>query len=201
MPGITCENCYLYAGAGFLLIAEYSSEGFAFEAKLSGSAGFNTKMVLHGATYSGSDVITLFSNGAISTFTFTDYTLQLQLKRLSLTLSGKVKTSDADFGGKLAISSHFQCILLTSSWVIFSVCVAGMNGQVSAGIVVSNEFTSIPISGSFSYTPPFAHAMQLTEIDMTATLAAEEALTITYASSITVHSKIVVCKYIVFLLL
>ena len=62
VTGVTCDNCYAYLGAGFLLILEYTS-GFSIsaEGKVAGDAGFNAVVNIVDPTVSGSASVTLVS--------------------------------------------------------------------------------------------------------------------------------------------
>ena len=70
VTGVTCDGCYAYLGAGFLLIFEYtkgSSPKISAEGKIAGAAGFNAVVNIVNPSISGSSTLTLVK--ADTTFT------------------------------------------------------------------------------------------------------------------------------------
>lgn len=67
--GLTCNNCYSFIGASVLVVFNIfggKMSTFAFEAKLSGGAGYNLGLVLTNPSFSAAKYINLAGNGPVS---------------------------------------------------------------------------------------------------------------------------------------
>jgi hypothetical protein len=103
ITGVTCEECYIYAGAGLLLIFQYSvglSNWMRFQAKIGGGAGFNADILIQDPSFSSSKVISLMGASAESSLTIGSFDLAYNFESLKATISGTVQGSGtAAFGG------------------------------------------------------------------------------------------------------
>lgn len=57
--GVTCRNCYMYAGATFFVHLEYTSRAFGLEVSLSGATGANVEILVDNPSISGVQTISL----------------------------------------------------------------------------------------------------------------------------------------------
>ena len=99
--GVTCTNCYLFFGAGFIVIAEYLNSAFMFETKIGGGTGFNAQVDLNNPSISGSKVYSLMgpSNQGYVFPIGGGFTMTSKFGGLSATLSGSGSASgSASFG-------------------------------------------------------------------------------------------------------
>ena len=142
VPSVTCPNCYLVLGAGFLVVVNYFSQGtyLDFEAKMSGNAGFAVNVAFfQRIVYSNSTVVPL--------------------------LPAASKASDFNLGYGLALSSQFgglSAVVSGSLNATFS-CKFGAGAFASAQIgtmfrndkSVSNtwsDLTKVPTNQQLSST-------------------------------------------------
>lgn len=130
--GLTCRDCYLYTGAGFLAIGQYvTRQYFRMEVKVSGGAGFKLNMFANNPTLQASKTFNILSAGSWSTINLgAGLAFQYQMGGVRIDVSG---SGTAVGGGTV---------------------VAGAEAQASAGMVYSASKMTYPVSAFKSFTTP-----------------------------------------------
>ncbi len=101
ITGVTCNDCYIYAGAALLVIFEYVPYTMRFQAKIGGGAGFNADIYIQNPSLSSSQVVQLLGASASSSLYLGTIKLNFNFQSLKATISGTISGSgEAAFGGK-----------------------------------------------------------------------------------------------------
>ena len=134
MPGLTCTDCYLYTGAGFLVIAQYSSGNyFRAEVKVAGGAGFNVNLSAKNPTITATKTINIAGAGTWSTIVLgTGLAFQYRMGGVRADISGS--------GTAVGTGS----------------AVGGAQAQASAGFMYAAGKTYTPYTAFASYKKPSA---------------------------------------------
>ena len=94
--GITCANCYAYIGGNIQITAQYSlTYGFGFDARITGSTGFNLDIIAQNPIFSGSVTIPLLSPASSYSLiaTILGITVSTKFGGLTATVSGSGSAS------------------------------------------------------------------------------------------------------------
>ena len=130
--GLRCKDCFLYTGAGFLVIAQYVTGSYLrAEIKVAGGAGFNLNLAASNPTITGSKSIQILSEGSWQKISLGP----------SLSFQYAMGGVQADVSGSgTAVGSGFA--------------IAGAQAQASAGFAYSGGKSWTPVSAFKSYKAP-----------------------------------------------
>jgi len=130
--GLTCKDCYLYTGAGFLVIAQYQTgSSFRAEVKVGGGAGFNLNMIATNPSIRGSQVINVLGAGSWSTINLGP----------GLAFSYSMGGVRADVSGSGSATGSGSAV-------------AGAQAQASMGFAYSGGKTWTPTTAFSTWTKP-----------------------------------------------
>jgi hypothetical protein len=109
-PGLSCTNCYVYSGAGFMAVAQYSTRNYFYmEVKIGGGAGAMVNLQANNPSIKGSlGPFTVQNAGSPSTFPIgggLTVSLNSQGLRVDVSGSGGVNGGGAIAGGAEAYAS------------------------------------------------------------------------------------------------
>jgi len=130
--GLICSNCYVYTGAGFMAIAEYSTNNFFnFEVKVGGGAGLSINLAANNPTVKANlPPITVAGAGAWSSFPIgSGLSMSIQSRGMVINLSGS---------GTLVGSGQTS---------------GGAEAYASVGVMIANQVQSLPTTAFDSYRP------------------------------------------------
>jgi hypothetical protein len=142
--GLVCSDCFLYTGAGFLVIAQYSTGSFfRAEIKVAGGAGFNLNVVAANPTIQGSKTIPILSQGSWQSISLGP----------SLAFNYAMGGVQADVSGSGTAVGQGKAI-------------AGAQAQASAGFAYTGGKSWTPVSAFSSYKAPSV-SMKFTSVRAT----------------------------------
>ena len=151
ITGVTCDGCYAYLGAKFLLIFEYTSDSISAEGKIAGNAGFNANVNIVNPTISGSASVTLVNIASSWTSLPLGSGLSFQYKSGGLTalVSGSGSaTGTASFGAGLTVSATLATKYASGAFN----SPYSFSGSSVAPYYTSTGFTSASVSATATLT-------------------------------------------------
>ena len=159
ITGVTCEGCYAYLGAGFLLIFEYSSctlfsgcsISISAEGKIAGTAGFNANVKIVNPTISGSAYVKLVP-AASSWATIplgSGLSFEYKFGGLTALVSGSgAATGSASFGAGLSVSASLAAKYASSTFSFPH----SFTGSSVTPYYTSTGFTTTSVSATATLT-------------------------------------------------
>ena len=169
IAGVTCEGCYAYLGAGFLLIFEYTSDRtISAEGKIAGATGINANVNIVDPTISGSVSVKLVRPEttwtSIELGTGSGLSFQYKFGGLTALVSGSVTaTGTASFGAGLSVSASIA------------------NKYASGAFSYPHSFTESSVTPYFTST-----GFTATSVSLSTTLTGTENFGLVYSTLLTV---------------